>query len=206
MVNSEQVRPLTARLFYVIGPSGSGKDSVINMIRERWPQHLVVAHRYITRDANAGGENHVALTPSEFMQRQQKQFFALNWQANGYSYGIGCEIDTWLGKGMDVIINGSRAYLSQAQQRYGELLVPVVIEVSTDILEQRLIDRGRESREEIELRLIRAQQLTQKNIKGSIKLNNSARLEQTIKPFNDYYQQRIALRSVPVLAHNPDPL
>lgn len=193
-MNSQSISSVhLARLFYVIGPSGSGKDSVMSLIREQWSQHIVIAHRYITRDASAGSENHVALSAQEFEQRQNKHFFALDWQANGHCYGIGCEVDAWLAKGVDVMVNGSRAYLEQARVRYGDALIPVVIEVATDILKQRLAARGRESREEIELRLIRAETLKQQNIEGAIMLDNSGLLSDTILPFNDYYQTHLEL-------------
>ncbi|OEF28973.1 ribose 1,5-bisphosphokinase [Vibrio rumoiensis] len=188
---SATVKSSAARLFYVIGPSGAGKDSVMNLIRDHWSQHIVIAHRYITRDAGAGNENHVALSQREFTQRKEKCLFALDWQANGYCYGIGCEVDTWLKKGVDVMVNGSRAHLKQAQQRYGSALVPVVITVESEILKSRLIARGRESLQEIEQRLIRAKQLNQQRIEGAILLDNSGCLEQTIEVFNVYYQQRL---------------
>ncbi|MCF7355064.1 ribose 1,5-bisphosphokinase [Vibrio sp. CK2-1] len=180
-----------ACLFYVIGASGSGKDSVINRIRDHWPKHIMIAHRYITRSADAGSENHVALSSHEFSQRKDNQLFALDWQANGHCYGIGCEVDVWLDKGVDVMINGSRAYLEQAKKRYGSALIPVVISVESRILKERLIARGRESLEEIEQRLIRSNQLNLQPIKGAIQLDNSGCLDEAIEPFNQYYQQRL---------------
>ena len=181
----------TACLFYVIGASGSGKDSVMNRIREHWPKHIMIAHRYITRSADAGSENHVALSSHEFSQRKDNQFFALAWQANGHHYGIGCEVDVWLDKGIDVMINGSRAYLKQAKKRYGSALIPVVITVENSILKERLIARGRENSDEIEQRLTRSNQLNLQPIKGAIQLDNSGYLDKTVEPFNHYYQQRL---------------
>ena len=181
----------SALLFYVMGPSGVGKDSVMDLIRAHWPEQLLIAHRYITRKAAAGGENHVALTAHEFRLRQEKHLFALHWQANGYRYGIGCEVDNWLDKGMDVMVNGSRAHLAQAQQRYGQMLVPIVIDVPKAVLRQRLRSRGRETDEQIELRLMRSDKLSKQPIVGAIKLDNSGDLAHTIKPFNDYYQHRL---------------
>ena len=50
------------RLIWLMGPSGSGKDSLLSALRQREHSQLLVAHRYITRDANAGSENHIALS------------------------------------------------------------------------------------------------------------------------------------------------
>lgn len=54
------------RLIWLMGPSGSGKDSLLSALRQREHSQLLVAHRYITRDANAGSENHIALSEQEF--------------------------------------------------------------------------------------------------------------------------------------------
>ena len=58
--------------------------------------------------------------------------------------------------GFDVVVNGSRAHLPQAQARYGTSLLPICLQVSPAILRQRLQARGRESETEIAARLERA--------------------------------------------------
>tara|TARA_R110001583_G_scaffold120_4_gene1195 strand:+ start:25 stop:504 length:480 start_codon:yes stop_codon:yes gene_type:complete len=118
----------------------------------------MIANRYICRDWQSGNENHIQLSEAEFQRRQQLGFFSLDWQANGLRYGIGKEIDLWLEKGQNVLVNGSREYLPTAMTIYGKDLVPVLIKVETDILRQRLINRGRESLPDIEARLTRTQQ------------------------------------------------
>ncbi len=47
-----------AKLFYVIGPSGAGKDSVLDYARQHATASLPAsfAHRYITRVAESGNE------------------------------------------------------------------------------------------------------------------------------------------------------
>lgn len=128
--------------------------------REKLAKHsgICFAHRYITRPADAGGENHVALSTDEFLARTQANLFALHWQSHGLSYGIGIEINQWLAKGVTVVVNGSREYLPMARQRYPELL-PVLVEVSEATLRDRLSSRSRETLEEIELRLQRNRDL-----------------------------------------------
>jgi ribose 1,5-bisphosphokinase len=152
-------RDMKGVLLYVIGPSGSGKDSLISYARVTLENDsdVVFAHRYITRPHDAGGENHVALSEAEFNSRLTRDLFFLHWRSHGMSYAIGCEVNMWLEKGLTVILNGSRAYLSQASQKYPEL-VPVLIEVSSDILRNRLHARGRESTADIQSRLLRAEQ------------------------------------------------
>ncbi|MDD2832829.1 MAG: phosphonate metabolism protein/1,5-bisphosphokinase (PRPP-forming) PhnN [Methylotenera sp.] len=144
-------------LFYVIGPSGSGKDSLMTYARAQLAGNpkVVFAHRYITRAANAGGENHVALTEQEFKSRQQAGLFAMHWHSHGCYYGVGKEINMWLAKGCNVVMNGSREHLQYARADYPELH-PVWIEVSQTVLAERLRARNRESENEIQQRLLRA--------------------------------------------------
>ena len=143
-------------LIYVIGPSGCGKDSIMLYARKHCPGgEAAFAHRYITRPADAGGENHVALLPDEYRARLDLGQFALAWDSHGNGYGVGVEIDAWMDAGLNVVVNGSRAYLPEAARRYPDL-VPVLVSVDRDILRQRLILRGRESADEIERRLERA--------------------------------------------------
>src|ERR1700722_10988516 len=89
-------------LVYVMGPSGAGKDSVLNRARALLGADapVVFAHRYITRPAEAGGENHVALSPEEFAVRRAHGLFAFHWQAHGNEYGIGREIHAWRKAGL----------------------------------------------------------------------------------------------------------
>jgi ribose 1,5-bisphosphokinase len=71
-------------------------------------------------------------------------------------YGLGEEIDLWLARGLNVLVNGSRLHLPIVQQHYGTQLLPLVLQVSPAVLETRLRQRGRESEAEIAKRLARA--------------------------------------------------
>lgn len=133
------------RLVYVMGPSGSGKDSVIGYARARHGDlpNIAFAHRYITRPAAAGGENHVELAPAEFLARRNAGCFALSWRSHGNDYGLGREIDGWMEAGLSVVANGSRAHFAIAASRYPDL-VPVLVHVEPARLQERLRMRDRE--------------------------------------------------------------
>lgn len=166
---------MSGKLLYLVGASGSGKDSLLEGCRQRLQSNhcCFVAHRYITRAPNIGGENHIHLSPDEFDMRASMGMFSMQWYSHGYSYGIGAEIDNWLAKGINVVINGSREYLQIAMHAYPNL-IPVLVEVNEDTLHQRLTQRGRESEEEIVKRLNRHRQIVD-SLPGNIQLidNNS---------------------------------
>jgi ribose 1,5-bisphosphokinase len=128
-----------------MGPSGAGKDSVMGRARALLPPDAPVAfaHRYITRPAEAGGENHVALSAAEFALRRAHGLFAFHWHAHGNHYGIGREIYAWRSAGLTVVVSGSREHF----QKLGGLdddTWPVLITASPDKLAERLATRGRE--------------------------------------------------------------
>lgn len=180
-----------AELFYLIGASGSGKDSLISYARTHIPLEakVVFTHRYITRPANAGGENHIALDEREFLAREEMRCFAMSWRSHDLRYGIGVEINQWLAKGLNVVINGSRAYLPQAARNYPELR-PILISVEPDILRVRLEQRGREDGEQITQRLVQAREL-EKSLTHPrlIKIYNNGSLEEAGELLMDIIQR-----------------
>ena len=167
-------------ILYVIGASGSGKDSLMRYARERLAADpsVLFAHRYITRPVELNGENHVALSEIEFEARLAKGLFAMHWNSHGLRYGIGCELHQWLAKGLTVVVNGSRAYLDEASRNYPEFR-PVLVEVSPEVLRLRLRSRGRESESNIEARLTRACEFKDVRHPKLLRLSNDAPLSET---------------------------
>lgn len=147
-----------ARLIYLMGASGSGKDTLLRLLRVHLTddEPVLVAHRYITRDSG-GTEDALRLSTEEFARRAALGCFALRWASHGLHYGIGIEIDTWLAYGAAVIVNGSREHLEQTHARY-PAMTAVEITVDPARLAERLAGRGRESAEQIVQRLSRATQ------------------------------------------------
>lgn len=146
---------MSGRLIYLIGPSGAGKDSLLDAARQTLAERgCRQVRRVITRSAEAVGEAAEAVSVEQFQRLQAQGAFALSWQANGLHYGIPVEIDTWLADGHDVLVNGSRGHLHAARLRYPDLLA-ILLTVEHDVLRQRLLARGRESLPEIEARLAR---------------------------------------------------
>jgi len=125
-------------LVYVMGPSGAGKDSVLNRARALLAADtpVVFAHRYITRPAEAGGENHVALSPAEFALRRAHGLFAFHWQAHGNEYGIGREIHAWRKVGLTVVVSGSREHFQKVNGGDDETH-PVLITAPAGTLAER---------------------------------------------------------------------
>ncbi|QRI87578.1 phosphonate metabolism protein/1,5-bisphosphokinase (PRPP-forming) PhnN [Pseudomonas putida] len=173
----------TGRLIFLVGPSGSGKDSLIDASREQLAVAGVeIARRVITRSAEAKGEAAQGVTPEQFDTLRAQGAFAMHWRANGLDYGIPRQVDQWLAAGRPVLVNGSRAYLAEARQRYPDLLV-VLVQVKPEVLRQRLLARGRETTEEVEQRLARSARLQAAADPSVHVLDNSSTLEATVAAF-----------------------
>jgi ribose 1,5-bisphosphokinase len=166
---------------YVMGPSGAGKDSVLGGVRAAAApgDRIAVAHRYITRPTERGGENYVSLSPGEFEARRAAGLFAYHWSAHGCDYGIGVEVHAWRRAGFAVVISGSRAHFRALRERR---IIPIVITAAPEILAQRLTARGRETPQDIEQRLVRRDQYAVDH-PDLVTIDNSGPIENSVQGF-----------------------
>ncbi|SAK88710.1 ATP-binding protein PhnN [Caballeronia temeraria] len=173
----------STKLIYVMGPSGAGKDSLLGFARERIGAEVLFAHRYITR-AVADGENHIALSPDEFVSRLSYGLFAMHWESLGLRYGIGIELDAWLARGRPVVVNGSRQHAELALARYPHAHF-VHIDATPSVLAARLARRGREDARQIEARLARRPAFELPSHAHVVKIDNSGMLADAGTQFLD---------------------
>jgi ribose 1,5-bisphosphokinase len=151
-------------MLYVVGPSGAGKDSVLDQLmaalspQEGQAGGLYRVRRTITRPPESGGEAHESVDEATFEQLVADEQLALHWQANGLGYGIRMTELQGLPLGQWVLVNGSRGYLPEALARFPDLWV-VHITAALPVLRQRLMARGRETPQRVEARLQRTAEL-----------------------------------------------
>ena len=142
-------------LVLVVGPSGAGKDSLLDGARAALAGdarfHFV--RRVITRPASAGGEAHEAATDAEFLSRRAAGGFALDWQAHGLRYGIPADIAADLAQGRVVVANVSRTVIDAARARFPTRVIEIT--APAEILARRLAARGREPAADIAERIAR---------------------------------------------------
>lgn len=131
------------RLIAVVGPSGVGKDSVMDGVLAAHP-HLHRTRRVITRAAKLGGEDYLAMTAQAFAATAQAGGFCLSWQAHGLQYGIPQTVLEEVRGGAQHMANLSRGVLHKADTHFPALLV-LHITATPETLAARLAARGRES-------------------------------------------------------------
>ena len=133
--------PARGTLILVVGPSGAGKDSLIDGARARLSGNggFVFPRRDITRAADLGGEDYNAISPAEFGRRRDAGAYSLWWGAHSLQYGVPVAIERDLRAGSRVVVNVSRAILDDARRRLGPVRV-VNVTVPKQILAERLAD------------------------------------------------------------------
>ncbi len=141
-------------LHLVVGPSGVGKDTLIDAARTARPD-LIYPKRVITRPVETGGEAHEPASDEAFERMEAAGAFLLSWRAHGLAYGIPAAAATALETGQGVVANASRSVIADARARFSPLRV-IVVTASPDALARRLAARGRETEAQIAARLNRA--------------------------------------------------
>ena len=179
-------------LIVVLGPSGSGKDTLISYAQARFAgrQDVLFVRRAITRPADAGSEDHFAMSEAEFDEAIDRGEFALTWAANGLRYGLPRSIEAHLAQGGLAIVNGSRGAWGVIHRVFPSA-VAVEISVEPAILAQRLQSRGREGAAEIEARLMRAAAL-QIRFEADLVIDNSGDVDKAGSALVDYVAKAIS--------------
>nr|WP_314582092.1 phosphonate metabolism protein/1,5-bisphosphokinase (PRPP-forming) PhnN [uncultured Pseudomonas sp.] len=187
--------------FFVVGPSGAGKDSLIEGARAHLGDtgRYVFARRTITRPTGAPGEDHNGVTEAQFKSSVSAGEFLITWDAHGLSYGLPIDLLAALSDGCNVIANGSRKMIRELAGKVPRLIV-VEVTASTDVLAARILARGRETALEARARVMRQVEPLPVDIE-TIRVNNDGALEQGINAFIHALAnatQRVRLRRVPV--------
>lgn len=145
------------RMIVVVGPSGAGKDTLMGYAARRLQgrDDVTFVRRVITRDGDAGGEDHEAVCEADFTRMAESGSFAVRWVAHGLHYGIPADTLQQIKQGKVVVANGSRTALSCFRSVFPEMLV-INVTARPEVLAARLEARGRESREDILRRLQRS--------------------------------------------------
>ena len=176
-ISRPQAKLGPGRMVLVVGPSGAGKDTLLNGVKERLKGRADIhfARRAITRAPDQGPEDHDLLTEEDFKTLSEAGTVALAWQANGLCYVIPQAYDTLIAQGRTIIANGSRRALSKAREKYANLTI-LLITAPVEILAARLAERGRENRREIEIRLQYANFDIQ-NMNNVVRIENAGSVE-----------------------------
>jgi guanylate kinase len=146
--------------FYVIvAPSGAGKSSLVNALLEREPD-IGLSISYTTRAPRPGeisGREYFFVSPEEFQAMVARGDFLEHAEVYGNWYGTSRRwIEKTRASGSDVVLEidwqGARA----VKALFPDMTFIYILPPSIEVLRQRLVKRGKDSREVIERRLAEA--------------------------------------------------
>lgn len=148
-------------IFIIIGPSGSGKGSVIKKLLED-NKNLYLSVSATTRSPRPGethGKDYHFVSREEFLQMIEEKSFLEYAEYVGNYYGTPLKpIIEAKEKGMNVIIEIEVQGAMQVKKILPEANMIFIVPPSIEILEQRLRNRGTETEEKIIKRLKRARE------------------------------------------------
>lgn len=188
-------------LFVVVGPSGAGKDTLMDGARKALSDsgRFGFARRLITRPADAGGEDHEAIDEAGFAALSAAGGLLVSWQAHGLHYGLRASLRDDLAQGRHVIANGSRAVLETLARAVTRLII-INITASPETLARRLAARGRETAADIAARLARAAPQWPEGIE-TITVSNDGTVEEGVEHVLaaiDAATRRLVLKPIPI--------
>lgn len=154
-MSPEHARIGPGALIVVVGPSGAGKDTLIDHCRRRFAgdARVVFPARVISRERHHS-EAHEPATVDTFEVVAARDGYALAWAAHGLLYALPRTIDDDIRAGRAVVVNISRAAIAEARARYARVVV-IYVDAPPTVRAARLAGRGRETKEEIYGRMAR---------------------------------------------------
>lgn len=144
-------------LFFVVGRSGSGKDTLMRKTAEILKSEQIsvtVIQRVITRPSDEN-EKSLFVSESEFLKKKDNDEFALTWFI--YNNWYGCprdSIEVPMQKGEIVLLNVSRGVLHEARKKFPRSKI-ISIEVPIEVAQKRVESRRRENGSYLNDRLAR---------------------------------------------------
>lgn len=169
---------ILATVVAVVGPSGVGKDSVMEALAQSG-DGIQLVRRVITRPEGAGGEDFTRVTEGEFDKMRAEGAFVLSWPAHGLRYGVPVDINEQRKDAKILLVNLSRSVLVEAQEAFGDFSV-VSLSADPEVLVARLAARGRENAADQARRLSRASLALPEGLSRVIEVDNSGSLDHTI--------------------------
>ncbi|MCW2638758.1 MAG: putative guanylate kinase [Dactylosporangium sp.] len=156
MSKDDDARPASARLTVLSGPSGVGKDSVIELIRarSRWVRLSVSVTTRRKRDYEIDGTHYHFVSRAEFQRMVSAGDLLESAEFAGNLYGTPrAQVEGYLAQGIPVLLKIDIQGARQVRAAMPDAQLVFLAPPSVQELERRLTGRGTEDPEMIKRRL-----------------------------------------------------
>ncbi|MFO7496391.1 MAG: guanylate kinase [Desulfobacterales bacterium] len=164
------------RLFILSAPSGAGKTTLCQALRGRFPalQYSVSTTTRAPRKGERDGVDYFFVSRDTFRRRLAKGGWAEWAEVYGNFYGTSAAfLDRALAAGEDVLLDIDVQGTRQILSRYPDCVTIFIMPPSIDTLRRRLENRGTDSPEVIEKRLVSArEEMAQKDLYRHVVVND----------------------------------
>ena len=145
------------RLFIISGPSGVGKGTIVSELLRRLGDSLELSVSATTREPREGevdGRSYYFLTEDEFLKRVDNGGFLEHASVHGHYYGTPRPpVEEKLERGQDVILEIDVQGAMQVKENISDGVFIFILPPSISELRKRLVRRGTESDQDLELRM-----------------------------------------------------
>ena len=168
---------------FVCGPSGAGKDSVMDWAAEHLigRPDIVFARRMVTRPSQPGSD-HDPVTPKQFARMLGSGALVWCWETHGFHYAIAAHYAAEVAAGRMVVVNGSREHVGSLDATEQVRVVQIMADARQ--LAARMTQRGRDAPQEVARRLARNVQLP--NLRADHTIVNDGKLDDAGRQLADY--------------------
>lgn len=146
-------------LYVIVAPSGAGKSSLVNALLEREPD-IGLSISYTTRAPRPGevtGREYFFVSRAEFQAMIDRGEFLEHAEVYGNLYGTSRKwIEKTRAAGSDVLLEIDWQGARSVKALFPDMSAIYILPPSIEVLRQRLVKRGKDSKEAIERRLAEA--------------------------------------------------
>lgn len=172
-------------LFVISGPSGAGKDTLVDALRAQSPRlaYSVSATTRAPRPGEHEGEHYFFLSREAFEQRMAAGGFLETREYNGNLYGTPLDfIERMMADGYDVIMKPEVNGAVRIKEAYPDAVLIFLVPERFSHLRERLLARRTETNEEIARRLeIAHEEMTYIRQFDYLVINGQGRSEDAIR-------------------------
>ena len=187
---------MKGKLFIITGPSGVGKDTVIEGLAKTglnfaW---IITTTTRAMRPEENDGHPYYFVTREKFeeMIRNNKLFEHADVYGNYYG-GTFEEVDTKLAENKIVFLKVDPAGMYTVKRALPEVFTIFIAPPSFEVLKKRLINRGTDSPEAVEKRLAQVQkEMKMSQDFDAVVINEEGKLEETIEKIKTIIESQIS--------------